>query len=127
MNYKKVDKQRAKEIQDSLGDLIEFKYIDNTLKGMTLYLEDGPVTMEISNYSDLVLLEQSKTEKFKLTWQATVADEKVLMEKLFDDDYTRESYIREHLFDTPEDELSLTKVLVNDNCGCEEPEDDIPF
>jgi hypothetical protein len=127
MKLTKVTKERANQIEEESQGLVEFKWVDNTFKGVAINLGGGPLVIELGEYNTLIATEESKTEKYLLEWQAKVATEVVLMEKLFDTEDARKGYVIEHLPTMADDELTLSTVTVNDNCGCVETEEYIPF
>lgn len=111
MKLKKITSDRLDQIESLSGGQIKFKRIDGNVISIMFQGPLGPVFVEVGSYT--VTVNELATKKvFKLGFFKQVADEKIFIEKEFDDEDKRESYIAEYLFDVNRDELSVQDVEV---------------
>lgn len=113
MKLKKISNERASEITKQSEGAIQFKIIDNVIKGITFPSAVGNIYVDIDSYS-ISIAEEATKEVFKLSFFAQVADEKIFIEKEFESEYDRQQYIQKHLYDMPDDEMSLSVATVKD-------------
>jgi len=113
MKFKKIDEKRAAQITKETSGDVEFKVVDGTLKGVCIKYGDSLLNVEIDSYS-VIFTEPATKEVFKLSFFAQVCEEKIFIEKQFDSEYDRQQYIQQHLYDMPEDEMSLSVATVKD-------------
>lgn len=104
--------EMSKIEKESLG-MIRFRAIDNNVKTIELTTPRGPLYIEVGSYSVDVLKAATK-KVYKLSFFKEVCGDKVFIEKEFDSEGDRQAFKTEHLFDTPEDELTLTEEEVFD-------------
>lgn len=108
MKLKSIDTKRAAQISSMSGGEIAFKVADGAIKGVTFPSPVGSLTVEIDSYSVRVYEAEVK-KTFVLGFFAQVADQKLFVEKKFDDESEREEYINRYLPDSPRDEMAMSE------------------
>lgn len=114
MKLQKVTKERIAQIEEVTEGVVEFTSVGEEIKSVKITLEDDILVIE-GGFNNLSVSEELKSEKLLLRWQAEVAGSKFLMDKVFDNDDSLRNFIDEHLSNLPEDELSITTIMVNEN------------
>jgi hypothetical protein len=114
MKLIRITVSRAEELERESAGYLKFKFVDGSIKGITLEGPQGPIFIELDSYT-LSVSELARKQVYHLAFFHNVLGENHFIEKDFDSETARDNYIAMHLSDVPPDELVLeTRTILEE-------------
>lgn len=111
MNYATLKQKDTAAIEKASDGEIRFNYTDASLKEVSFPGPNGRIYVRLESYS-MIVCEPKAKELYRLGFFSQVADQQIFVEKHFDLEEERNTFISKYLSEISEDELVMETVKV---------------